>query len=237
MYRQPFASAFTRALGQLLGEALNSLTTAVPKVLAVDADNTLWGGIVGEDGADGVDRRRQLPGQRLPGAPERPGLPGGQRHPARDGQQEQRHRRGRAVRGTPGRPRPDRQALRREAGRLEQQGRQPGEHRRGAEPRDRQLRLHRRQRRRARRGPAAAARRTRHQGHRRARRDRRAHRDADGVPVREGLQRGPAAHLDDAGRGRPQGRGRRGAVARGLPRLARPDRARVPARSPPTSAG
>ena len=69
MYRQPFASAFTRALGQLLGEALNSLTTAVPKVLAVDADNTLWGGIVGEDGADGMIDRRQLPGQRLPGAP------------------------------------------------------------------------------------------------------------------------------------------------------------------------
>ena len=68
-------------------------------------------------------------------------------------------------------------------------------------------------------------------------RDRRAHLDAVGVPVRQGLERGPAAHLDDAGRGRPQGRGRRRPVARGLPRLARPDRARVPARSPPTSAG
>ena len=31
----------------------------------------------------------------------------------------------------------------------------------------------------------------------------------DGVPVRQGLERGPPAHLDDAGRGRPQGRGRR----------------------------
>ncbi len=62
MYRHPFASAFTRALGQLLGEALNSLTTAAPKVLAVDADNTLWGGIVGEDGADGVIVGDSFPG-------------------------------------------------------------------------------------------------------------------------------------------------------------------------------
>jgi FkbH-like protein len=54
MYHQPFASSFSKAFGRLLGEALNSLTAPTPKVLAVDADNTLWGGIVGEDGADGI---------------------------------------------------------------------------------------------------------------------------------------------------------------------------------------
>ena len=62
MYHQPFSSTFARAFGELLGQALNSLTTAVPKVLAVDADNTLWGGIVGEDGADGI-----LIGDSFPG--------------------------------------------------------------------------------------------------------------------------------------------------------------------------
>lgn len=62
MYHQPFSSSFTRAFGRLLGEALSSLTIAVPKVLAVDADNTLWGGIVGEDGADGI-----LIGDSFPG--------------------------------------------------------------------------------------------------------------------------------------------------------------------------
>ena len=62
MYHQPFSSTFARAFGELLGEALNSLTTAVPKVIAVDADNTLWGGIVGEDGADGI-----LIGDSFPG--------------------------------------------------------------------------------------------------------------------------------------------------------------------------
>ncbi len=62
MYHQPFSSTFARAFGELLGQALNSLTTAVPKVIAVDADNTLWGGIVGEDGADGI-----LIGDSFPG--------------------------------------------------------------------------------------------------------------------------------------------------------------------------
>ena len=62
MYHQPFSSTFTRAFGALLGQALDSLAAPVPKVLAVDADNTLWGGIVGEDGADGV-----LIGDSFPG--------------------------------------------------------------------------------------------------------------------------------------------------------------------------
>ncbi|MET0838785.1 MAG: HAD-IIIC family phosphatase, partial [Marmoricola sp.] len=55
-------SSFARAFGRVLGEALTSLTTSVPKVLAVDADNTLWGGIVGEDGADGIVVGDSFPG-------------------------------------------------------------------------------------------------------------------------------------------------------------------------------
>jgi FkbH-like protein len=62
MYHQPFTSRFAQQLGALLGEALGSLSTPTPKVLAVDADNTLWGGIIGEDGADGV-----LVGDSFPG--------------------------------------------------------------------------------------------------------------------------------------------------------------------------
>src|SRR6478735_252681 len=54
MYHQPFSSEFARTLGGLVGDALSSIGRPVPKVLAVDADNTLWGGIVGEDGADGI---------------------------------------------------------------------------------------------------------------------------------------------------------------------------------------
>jgi FkbH-like protein len=54
MYHQPFSSEFARVLGTLIGDALSAIGRPVPKVLAVDADNTLWGGIVGEDGADGI---------------------------------------------------------------------------------------------------------------------------------------------------------------------------------------
>jgi FkbH-like protein len=62
MYRQPFSSRFAKAFGALLGEALNGLVTPVPKVIAVDADNTLWGGIVGEDGAAGIVVGDSFPG-------------------------------------------------------------------------------------------------------------------------------------------------------------------------------
>ena len=62
MYHQPYTSAFVRSLGTLVGEALSALTRPVPKVLAVDADNTLWGGVVGEDGADGVVVGDSFPG-------------------------------------------------------------------------------------------------------------------------------------------------------------------------------
>jgi len=62
MYHQPFTSSFAKAFGSLLGEAVLSIGRPVPKVLAVDADNTLWGGILGEDGADGVQVGDSFPG-------------------------------------------------------------------------------------------------------------------------------------------------------------------------------
>ena len=62
MYHQPFTGGFARTLGALLGEALASVGRAVPKVLAVDADNTLWGGVLGEDGADGITVGDSFPG-------------------------------------------------------------------------------------------------------------------------------------------------------------------------------
>ena len=62
MYHQPFTRPFAQALGTLIGEALSAVGRPTPKVLAVDADNTLWGGIVGEDGADGVIVGDSFPG-------------------------------------------------------------------------------------------------------------------------------------------------------------------------------
>ena len=62
MYHQPFAGEFARVFGTLLGEAVSAIGRPAPKVLAVDADNTLWGGIVGEDGADGITIGDSFPG-------------------------------------------------------------------------------------------------------------------------------------------------------------------------------
>lgn len=62
MYHQPFTREFARALGALLGEAITAIGRPAPKVLAVDADNTLWGGIVGEDGAQGITIGDSFPG-------------------------------------------------------------------------------------------------------------------------------------------------------------------------------
>ena len=62
MYHQPFGSEFAKVLGRLVGEAVAAVARPVPKVLAVDADNTLWGGIVGEDGADGIGIGDSFPG-------------------------------------------------------------------------------------------------------------------------------------------------------------------------------
>jgi FkbH-like protein len=42
------------AIGALYRSVLDSLTTAPRKVLVVDLDNTLWGGVVGEDGVQGI---------------------------------------------------------------------------------------------------------------------------------------------------------------------------------------
>jgi FkbH-like protein len=62
MYHQPFSGDFARVFGTLLGEAVSSVGRPPPKVLAVDADNTLWGGIVGEDGAHGIAIGDSFPG-------------------------------------------------------------------------------------------------------------------------------------------------------------------------------
>jgi FkbH-like protein len=49
-----FSPAGNRQLGKLWFRALRSLERAARKVCVVDLDNTLWGGILGEDGVDGL---------------------------------------------------------------------------------------------------------------------------------------------------------------------------------------
>lgn len=52
--RCPFADAFLRHLAAQLTRAIVPLFQAPAKVLALDLDNTLWGGIIGEDGLSGI---------------------------------------------------------------------------------------------------------------------------------------------------------------------------------------
>ncbi|MFC0528936.1 HAD-IIIC family phosphatase [Phytohabitans kaempferiae] len=57
----PYTRAMFAALGTAVARAVHAWVTPRPKVIAVDADNTLWDGVVGEDGVLGV---RVTPGRR-----------------------------------------------------------------------------------------------------------------------------------------------------------------------------
>ena len=50
----PYTAELFAALGTIVARKLRAFTSAPHKVLAIDADNTLWSGVVGEDGPDGV---------------------------------------------------------------------------------------------------------------------------------------------------------------------------------------
>lgn len=50
----PYHRRFWAVLGTGLVRRLQALRTPRPKLIVVDADNTLWDGVVGEDGPDGV---------------------------------------------------------------------------------------------------------------------------------------------------------------------------------------
>ena len=52
--RSPYAAAFINELAQSVARATRGFGSAFHKVLVLDCDDTLWGGIVGEDGLDGI---------------------------------------------------------------------------------------------------------------------------------------------------------------------------------------
>ncbi len=60
--RFPFASAAARELSRRIVAVGVAVLTPKAKVLVLDADNTLWGGIVGEDGYDGIKLGPDYPG-------------------------------------------------------------------------------------------------------------------------------------------------------------------------------
>jgi FkbH-like protein len=56
--KAPYTAAFADALARRVALATRGFGSAFHKVLALDCDNTLWGGIVGEDGLDGIQLDR-----------------------------------------------------------------------------------------------------------------------------------------------------------------------------------
>jgi FkbH-like protein len=62
LYRQPFSDGFLNTLGRQLSRIVMASRRAAKKCVVLDADNTLWGGIVGEDGIDGIQIGDEFPG-------------------------------------------------------------------------------------------------------------------------------------------------------------------------------
>jgi FkbH-like protein len=60
--RMPYTKPALDAISAAYGQAIRERHSARKKVIVLDADNTLWGGIVGEDGVEGVAVDRQYPG-------------------------------------------------------------------------------------------------------------------------------------------------------------------------------
>jgi FkbH-like protein len=60
--RLPVSSEFFRAYSRGLVRSFSTLFRAPRKVLCTDLDNTLWGGVLGEDGADGIATGAAFPG-------------------------------------------------------------------------------------------------------------------------------------------------------------------------------
>ena len=62
LYRQPFTEEFWHEVAEDLCATLKRQRSAAKKCLIVDCDNTLWGGIIGEDGLEGVALGEDFPG-------------------------------------------------------------------------------------------------------------------------------------------------------------------------------
>jgi FkbH-like protein len=61
-YQIPFSQKGMGAVSQLIYRAILSLTRPRKKCIVLDCDNTLWGGIIGEDGMEGIKLGPTYPG-------------------------------------------------------------------------------------------------------------------------------------------------------------------------------
>ena len=63
LYRQPYTEAFWQNAGVQTARILAAEKIAPKKCIALDLDNTLWGGIIGEDGLQGIALGEDFPGR------------------------------------------------------------------------------------------------------------------------------------------------------------------------------
>jgi FkbH-like protein len=62
LYRQPYTESFLGSLGRELTRVVLSFRISRKKCIVLDCDNTLWGGVVGEDGIGGIALSEDFPG-------------------------------------------------------------------------------------------------------------------------------------------------------------------------------
>lgn len=64
MSSMPYSRDGLNAAANEIDRILNSAFSARKKIIALDLDNTLWGGVIGEDGIDGIELSDHKEGQR-----------------------------------------------------------------------------------------------------------------------------------------------------------------------------
>ncbi len=62
LYRQPWTEEYWQALATEIGRNIRLEYIPSKKCIVLDADNTLWGGITGEDGIEGIQLSNEFPG-------------------------------------------------------------------------------------------------------------------------------------------------------------------------------
>ena len=63
LYRQPYTDEMLFGLGEQIWRLVQARKLSSKKCIVVDCDNTLWGGIIGEDGLTGVELSCDFPGR------------------------------------------------------------------------------------------------------------------------------------------------------------------------------
>lgn len=64
MSNMPYSREGLNAVSKEIDRALSSAFESRRKIIALDLDNTLWGGVIGEDGLDGIELANHKEGQR-----------------------------------------------------------------------------------------------------------------------------------------------------------------------------